>query len=217
MEWIEVTNKLPEKTVSVLAYGKNCLGNDRVIRAFFAKAWTVEDDDEYGAAEYSEELDNYFLREGWYECSEFGDVNWSVDIEITHWMRMPHVPIPAPPIMKTPKSAMEWISTKGMKNENAPQGKVLVQYLEPSFGYWSVIVDFAWFDNPLDYEEEDEEHGVSERGWKHYRTANAINVIAYSEMPTLIGSPFSGMSQKDVYEKYGTYRPNLGNVGTKEV
>ena len=46
---------------------------------------------------------------------------------------------------------MEFISTKGMKNEDAPEGQVLVQYLEPSWGGWSVEFAIGYFDNPNDY------------------------------------------------------------------
>jgi hypothetical protein len=56
---------------------------------------------------------------------------------------------------------MEFISTKNMTNETAPKGKVLVQYLEPSWGSWSLEYAIGYFDNPNDYEDD------KGRGWLH--------------------------------------------------
>ena len=103
---------------------------------------------------------------------------------------------------------IKWISTKEMKNDNAPKGQVLIQYLEPSFGGWNVEFGIGYFDNPNDYEEGGE-------GWKHWNTDNTLNVIAYCELPDkwLLPNPFKDKTQKDIYKEYGTYTPNLGNIG----
>lgn len=103
---------------------------------------------------------------------------------------------------------MEFISTKDMKNEDAPKGQVLVQYLEPSWGGWSVEFTIGYFDNPNDYEDGDGD------GWKHWTTENNINVIAYAILPEKIESEFESLTQIQTMEKFGTYRPNLGNVGS---
>lgn len=106
---------------------------------------------------------------------------------------------------------MEFISTKDMKNEDAPEGSVLVKYLEPSFGGWHCQYGMAYFDNPNDYVDPD----VGE-GWKHDNTGNTLNVVAYCILPEIdqdSENPFFKINQKDVKSKYGTFTPNLGSVG----
>ena len=101
---------------------------------------------------------------------------------------------------------MEWISTKNMTNEHAPKGQVLVQYLEPSWGMWSVEFAIGYFDNPNDYDD----GGL---GWLHWDTDNKINVIAYAKLPEKLENPFNGKTQKQTFLEFGTYTPNLGNIG----
>lgn len=102
---------------------------------------------------------------------------------------------------------MEFISTKGMTNETAPEGQVLVQYLEPSWGGWTVDFTIGYFDNPNDYTD-----GKGE-GWKHWVTNNNINVIAYCKLPNKLTTPLTKLSQKEFEEKFGSYHPFLGCVG----
>ena len=101
---------------------------------------------------------------------------------------------------------MEFISTKGMTNDNAPEGKVLVQYLEPMWGGWSVEFAIGYFDNPIDYTDGNGD------GWKHWTTNNNINVIAYCKLPDTIKTPLTEITQKQFNEKFGSYHPNLGCV-----
>jgi hypothetical protein len=105
---------------------------------------------------------------------------------------------------------MKFISTKDMSNEDAPENDVLVKYLEPFFGIWTIEYGIAYFNNPLGYD--NPEDG---KGWTHSNTGNRLNVIAYCKLPetTVEESPFNGMTQADTIKKYGTGRPNLGNVG----
>ena len=103
---------------------------------------------------------------------------------------------------------MEFISTKNMKNEDAPKGQVLVQYLEPSWGYYSVEFAIGYFDNPNYYINSN--HGG---GWKLWLNGNKIKVIGYALLPEKMENPFDGRTQKEIYEEYGTHHPNLGNVG----
>lgn len=102
---------------------------------------------------------------------------------------------------------MEFISTKDMTNDNAPKEQVLVQYLEPSWGGWSVEFTIGYYDNPNDYE-----NGKGE-GWKHWTTENTINVLAYCILPELIKTELTKLDQKGFLAKYGSYHPNLGNAG----
>ncbi|MCP4336269.1 MAG: hypothetical protein GY679_00240 [Mycoplasma sp.] len=106
---------------------------------------------------------------------------------------------------------MEFISTKNMKNEDAPEGTVLVKYLEPSWGGWYCQYGMAYFDNPNDYE-----NSCDGEGWKHDNTGNTLNVVAYCKLPEIdqeTENPFNDLDQKAVNAKYGTYTPNLGCVG----
>lgn len=94
MIWIEVAETLPECGKKVLAYFENANGKPRRIMAYHADANSIESDseDNYGAYEYSEEEDTYYLHEGWYENNEFDEINWMVDGKITHWMTLPDPP-----------------------------------------------------------------------------------------------------------------------------
>lgn len=102
---------------------------------------------------------------------------------------------------------MKFISTKGMTNDTAPEGKVLVQYLEPSWGGWSVEFAIGYFDNPNDYT------GENGDGWKHWTTENKINVIAYANLPEMIQTSLTEMTQKQFIEKFGNNHPDFGCVG----
>lgn len=94
--WINVDDELPEPGVKVLAVFKNRLGNSRRICGHYVSRWTFEsncDDETYD--EYSEEKDNYFLCEGWYENIEnWGDFSsvYVSEGDVTHWMPLPEAP-----------------------------------------------------------------------------------------------------------------------------
>ena len=106
---------------------------------------------------------------------------------------------------------MEFISTKNMKNEDAPQGTVLVKYLEPSWGGWFCQYGMAYFDNPNDYENPEDGEG-----WILDDTNIKINVVGYYVLPKInqeVDNPYRGLTQKQTKEKYGDYINNLGNVG----
>jgi hypothetical protein len=102
---------------------------------------------------------------------------------------------------------MEFISTKGMTHDTAPEGQVLVQYLEPSWGYWSVEFAIGYYDNPNDYTDGNGE------GWKHWTTENQINVIAYAILPEKIETELTKMTQPNFQKRFGSYHPNFGNIG----
>lgn len=102
---------------------------------------------------------------------------------------------------------MEFISTKGMKHDDAPEGQVLVQYLEPSWGGWSVEMAIGYYDNPNDYTDGNGE------GWKHWTTDRNINVIAYALLPEKLESQFTKITQKEFLEQFGDFHPNFGNAG----
>ena len=94
--WIPVSERLPESGVHVLVAcemrGQYCSGR-YVCDGFYAKANTQPS---YGypdecVVEYSEEDDEYYLIEGWYEVVKNWDDYGSIVIDdfVTHWMPLP--------------------------------------------------------------------------------------------------------------------------------
>lgn len=102
---------------------------------------------------------------------------------------------------------MEFISTKGMTLDNAPERKVLVQYLEPCFGGWCVGFAIGYFDNPNDYDIRKAD------GWLEWYSSKPINVLAYCLLPDEIESKITELTQQEFIEKYGSLHPNLGCIG----
>ena len=100
-EWISVKDRLPENGVHVLLccemhrYGGEIAGK-YICDGYYAEANKIiaggfPDDCD---CEYSEEDDEYYLCEGWYEViKNWGDYN-SVTVEdsVTHWMPLPEPP-----------------------------------------------------------------------------------------------------------------------------
>lgn len=106
---------------------------------------------------------------------------------------------------------MKFISTKDMKNEDAPEGSVLAKYLEPSWGGWHCSYIMAYFDNPDDYTDGDG------KGWLDWANSRPINVVSYCILEEIDQDTnrgiFGKLGQKETMEKFGDYRPFLGNVG----
>jgi hypothetical protein len=102
---------------------------------------------------------------------------------------------------------MNFISTEGMTNENAPAKKVLVQYLESRFGCFRVEYSTAYFDNPNDYD------CGNGRGWVLWDSEEEINVLCYCELPKEMETEYTQIEQKDWDEKMGERFPNLGSIG----
>ena len=100
-EWISVKDRLPENGVHVLLcceihrYGGEIAGK-YVCDGYYAEANKIIAGgfpDECDC-EYSEEGDEYYLCEGWYEVIKNWDDYNSVAVEdfVTHWMPLPELP-----------------------------------------------------------------------------------------------------------------------------
>lgn len=92
--WVAVSERLPDPGIPVLVYCKNSHGKGRRLRAEWCPRWTVESvcDDDSDNYEYSEEKDQYYVNEGWYETNEFEETHWKIDRPVTHWMPLPEPP-----------------------------------------------------------------------------------------------------------------------------
>ena len=94
-KWIPVTERLPESGVHVLLACKTWGGNKYVCDGFHTEKFSqptefYEDID----ADYSEETDEYYFPEGWWEVIKNWDDYSCVAIEdtVTHWMPLPQPP-----------------------------------------------------------------------------------------------------------------------------
>lgn len=94
-DWISVNERLPPSGKVVLCYfvdRDNFRPHGAVARAFYAAPKTIETSPEEYQFEYDEELDKFFLPEGWYEFNQFDDYNYRIWCEVTHWMPLPRPP-----------------------------------------------------------------------------------------------------------------------------
>lgn len=99
--WIPVTERLPEaeKEVMIRCSRGGYIFTCPAIYEYGTvltkdSAWNWYEIDSY--AEYSEETDDYFVPQGWWESRHFtpDDVyNNPVDCEVTHWMPQPGVEV----------------------------------------------------------------------------------------------------------------------------
>jgi hypothetical protein len=93
MNWINVNDKLPDNERSVLFFWENSFGKKRISKGFYvSKFSTVADTDLWGDfGEYSEEEDEFFIPEGWYESTWEGETIYDIN-NVTHWMPLPEPP-----------------------------------------------------------------------------------------------------------------------------
>jgi hypothetical protein len=94
MQWVTVTEKLPEKPMPVLCFALNENGKQRIFRAAYARKNELEANEAYcdDWGEYDEKTDTYYAPEGWYEWNDCEETHWRVPYEVTHWMPLPEPP-----------------------------------------------------------------------------------------------------------------------------
>ena len=89
--WIPVGERLPDAGQYVLVYVNDANRVAR-IRAFYAPKHTMEQNGDSDWIDYSEEKDEYFLPEGWYEANDYEETHWHVTDTVTHWRPLPEPP-----------------------------------------------------------------------------------------------------------------------------
>ena len=96
MDWIRVEDQLPKHGINVIATYKNSVGRDRIIVGHYLERWKEESGCDVDVNdEYSEKLDGYFYKEGWYEQQDNWNDYASITVhegEVTHWMPLPDPP-----------------------------------------------------------------------------------------------------------------------------
>ena len=91
--WISTFKQLPSG--NVLAFYKNACGKERIVKAFYARQYEIEQPINEEFQEYNEITDQYYLPKGWHECIDNWEEYSSVFIhegEVTHWMPLPEYP-----------------------------------------------------------------------------------------------------------------------------
>lgn len=94
MEWKSIKDGMPDPGHDVLVVVEDDRKKRHILRAFwcprfYLEASEYETDD---VDEYSEDNDQYYLREGWYEHNAFEETHWFVEETVTHWMHLPKLP-----------------------------------------------------------------------------------------------------------------------------
>lgn len=93
MQWIPVTERLPDNSKPVLAVVKEEMVT-YVLRVMYARKFDIESETDYDEElfDYVEETDTYYCKPGWYETNVFEETHWGVCGEVTHWMPLPEPP-----------------------------------------------------------------------------------------------------------------------------
>lgn len=99
-DWISVKDKMPEDGEHVLVVCEihpiGLASRKYVCEAFYTRKFSISDvsSEDDTAYDYNEEDDEYYLKEGWYECVHNWDEYSSISIEdfVTHWMPLPEAP-----------------------------------------------------------------------------------------------------------------------------
>jgi len=104
LQWISVTERLPEPEQRVLACTETHCSNGEIYKhvttAMYEdgnmwredSSWNFNDFD--NLENYDEEQDDYKIPEGWWEYTIYNDEegNYRIDDFVTHWMPLPKTP-----------------------------------------------------------------------------------------------------------------------------
>jgi hypothetical protein len=92
-QWISVDDKMPESGKRVVFAWTNQLGKERTSMGQWNERWKqVANSSDEDACEYDEELDEYYLLEGWQEWGWEVEFSAYVEGKVTHWMPLPAAP-----------------------------------------------------------------------------------------------------------------------------
>lgn len=97
--WIPVEREKPKANTIVLIIAITETGKRYRTVAYFIPTKTVLADDflESGydsedLQEYDDELDEYWVKEGWFEYQTVAEIHWHISDKITHWLPIPKLP-----------------------------------------------------------------------------------------------------------------------------
>ena len=97
--WIPVEREKPKANTIVLIIAITETGKRYRTVAYFIPTKTVLADDflESGydsedLQEYDAELDEYWVKEGWFEYQTVAEIHWHISDKITHWLPIPKLP-----------------------------------------------------------------------------------------------------------------------------
>ena len=100
--WVSVDDRMPnpEEEVEVAYVYKHWKDGHEVhltCRGMYEDGKIATDDSNYVwddtfGFDYDEDIDDYLIPEGWYECSSFSDTFGDIDMRVTHWMPLPKTP-----------------------------------------------------------------------------------------------------------------------------
>jgi len=88
LAWIPICEQLPHPPANIPLLVVTT-GIKYPMRAVWVPKFSQQTgcDDEGG--EYSEEEDEYYLEEGWYEWNQYEETHWLIEKPVTHWMYLP--------------------------------------------------------------------------------------------------------------------------------
>ena len=97
--WIPVECEKPKANTIVCIIAITETGKRYRTVAYFIPTKTVLADDflESGydsedLQEYDDELDEYWVKEGWFEYQTVAEIHWHISDKITHWLPIPKLP-----------------------------------------------------------------------------------------------------------------------------
>ena len=98
-KWIPVECEKPKANTIVCIIAITETGKRYRTVAYFIPTKTVLADDflESGydsedLQEYDDELDEYWVKEGWFEYQTVAEIHWHISDKITHWLPIPKLP-----------------------------------------------------------------------------------------------------------------------------